>query len=74
MRCGSAVAIGPLPRALADRIVPVGNAAGAGARIMLMNRGALERAEALRKRMEYVELSARPDFQDLFVDKMYFGD
>jgi hypothetical protein len=31
-----------------------------------------ERAEALRRHMEYVELSGRKDFQELFGDKMLF--
>lgn len=65
----SACAIGLLPPALLDRVKPIGNAAGAGARLMLAGP---ERAEALRRRMEYIELSGRKDFQELFSEKMLF--
>ena len=70
--CNSAVAIGLLPAELSGRVIPVGNAAGVGARFMLMDRTAILRAEELRERMEYIELSAHKDFQELFVEKMLF--
>jgi uncharacterized 2Fe-2S/4Fe-4S cluster protein (DUF4445 family) len=65
----SACAIGLLPPELLDRVTPIGNAAGAGARLMLAGP---ERAEALRRHMEYLELSGRKDFQELFSEKMIF--
>ena len=52
--------------------MPIGNGAGAGAQRMLLDEDYLKRAEEIRRRMEYIELSARPDFQDLFVDHMLF--
>jgi len=71
----SAVKIGLLPQELADRIVPVGNAAGAGARRVIVNQDEWTAAdEILPGMMRYVELSARSDFQELFVEKMMFGD
>jgi len=71
----SAVKIGLLPKELADRIVPVGNAAGTGARRAIRNWRELTAANTdLTQMMRYVELSARPDFQELFVEKMMFGD
>ena len=72
---GSAVRIGLLPEEMAKRIVPVGNAAGVGACRMLKNFREVQKADQLaRKVMRYVELSARADFQEMFVDKMMFGD
>lgn len=68
----SACNIGLLPPELEARIVPIGNGAGAGAQRMLLDEAYLKRAEEIRRRMEYIELSARPDFQDLFVDHMLF--
>ena len=68
----SACNIGLLPPELEERIVPIGNGAGAGAQRMLLDEDYLKRAEEIRRRMEYIELSARPDFQDLFVDHMLF--
>lgn len=71
----SAVKIGLLPKEMADRIVPVGNAAGTGARRAIRNRSELTTANTdLTQRMRYVELSARSDFQELFVEKMMFGE
>lgn len=71
----SAVKIGLLPKEMADRIVPVGNAAGTGARRAIRNRIELHKANFdLIRTMRYVELSARSDFQELFVEKMMFGD
>ncbi len=71
----SAVVIGLLPKEMQDRIIPVGNAAGTGARMMLKNRGEWKLSDTeLLDEMRYVELSARADFQNLFVDKMMFGD
>ena len=68
----SACNIGLLTPELEERIVPIGNGAGAGAQRMLLDEDYLKRAEEIRRRMEYIELSARPDFQDLFVDHMLF--
>ncbi len=70
----SAVTIGLLPAEMNGRIEPVGNAAGTGARQMLKNRTWSVRADQLREKMKYIELSARADFQSLFVEKMMFGD
>lgn len=67
-----AARIGLLPRELLTRMKPVGNAAGAGAKRMLMSRSELDRASDIARNMEYLELSARTDFQDLFVDGMCF--
>lgn len=68
----SAAKIGLLPAELEEKTVPIGNGAGTGARMMLVNRGALERADALGQRMEYIELSAQADFQELFAEYMLF--
>jgi uncharacterized 2Fe-2S/4Fe-4S cluster protein (DUF4445 family) len=68
----SACEIGLLPIELLDRIEPVGNAAGTGARMMIADRSALVRAEEVRRRMKYIELSASADFQERFADSMLF--
>lgn len=64
--------IGLLPVEMLERMTPVGNAAGAGAQKMLLDRDSFERANAIARSMDYLELSARPDFQDRFVDGMCF--
>jgi uncharacterized 2Fe-2S/4Fe-4S cluster protein (DUF4445 family) len=68
----SACAIGLLPQELLGAIESAGNAAGMGARSMVTDRGALRRAEEIRRRMEYIELSASADFQERFADNMLF--
>ncbi len=68
----SAIAIGllvPIP----ERIVPLGNAALAGARQMLLSREVRQQAEAIASRIEHVkqnELEA--DFAYLMAERMYF--
>ena len=70
----SAVAIRLLPNIALDRIAYVGNAAHLGAQMALLSERERERAEELAQRIEHVALAARPDFQDIFVDGMGFGD
>jgi uncharacterized 2Fe-2S/4Fe-4S cluster protein (DUF4445 family) len=60
-----AIRIGMLPPIPLERIRTVGNAAGLGAQMMLVSRNARRQAEALAKRVEYLELTLYPDF-DLF--------
>ena len=68
----SAVRIGLVPRLPVARIVAAGNVAGEGAKMVLLS--AQERAQALAvlEEVEYVELSGREDFQDIFVDLLGF--
>jgi len=59
--------IGMVPPVPVQAIRTIGNAAGDGARMALFNRSHRRRAHALAQRMRVVELTNRPDFQDLFV-------
>ncbi len=70
----SACRIGLLPRALRANLRAAGNAAGAGARMAVLNKSIRARAATLRERMRYIELSLRADFQDLYVDNMMFPE
>ncbi len=70
----NACAIGMLPRELVDRVTSVGNAAGEGAKLLLLSSAMRARAESLRKRMEYIELAARTDFPDAYADNLPFGE
>lgn len=65
-----AAMIGLIPLELVDRTVPIGNAAGAGAKMALLSRRYMARAEELRRQIRYVELSMRHDFQETFVECM----
>jgi uncharacterized 2Fe-2S/4Fe-4S cluster protein (DUF4445 family) len=68
----SAIRIGLVPRVALPRIVSAGNVAGEGAKIAALS--VRERAEAhsILREVEYVELSGRPDFNDMFVDQLAF--
>ncbi|MBI2907348.1 MAG: DUF4445 domain-containing protein [Chloroflexi bacterium] len=68
----SAAAIGLLPEAPLQRVRAVGNAAGAGAKMALLSTRARQEAERVARKAEYIELSMRPEFQDLFVEAMGF--
>ncbi len=68
----SAVRIGLVPKIALPRIVSAGNVAGEGAKIAALS--IRERAEAysILREVEYVELSGRSDFNDMFIDQLAF--
>ena len=68
----SAVRIGLVPKIALPRIVSAGNVAGEGAKIAALS--LRERAEAysILREVEYVELSGRADFNDMFIDQLAF--
>ena len=68
----SAGRIGLIPAELVDRTAAIGNSSGAGAKAALLSTAAMAEAKRLAKTVKYIELSARKDFQDAFMDKMLF--
>lgn len=70
----SAVRIGLLPEIPLDKILPIGNAAGGGAGLSLINRQMKSKARTLPRRIRSVELSGRKDFSDYFVEFMAFPE
>jgi uncharacterized 2Fe-2S/4Fe-4S cluster protein (DUF4445 family) len=68
----SAVRIGLVPKLALPRIVAAGNVAGEGAKMILLSAQERAAAAALVHEVEYVELSDRPDFNDLFIDQLAF--
>lgn len=68
----SACAVGLLPVELKERICAVGNAAGEGAQIAVLNRLEYERAEELASRTDFLELATDPKFQEIYVEEMEF--
>ena len=68
----SGVAVGLFPDLPAARFEQVGNAAGAGVRLMLASTGARARAAALARRCRYLELSTLPRFQKSFLNRIGF--
>ena len=74
MNPSSACLIGLIPESMQDRMVPVGNAAGEGAKIALINRSELKNSDRMAREISFVELAASPEFQDCFVDELEFPD
>jgi len=68
----SAVKIGLVPKLPLARIVSAGNVAGEGAKIVALSVTERAAASAILDEVEYVELSGRPDFNDLFIDQLAF--
>jgi uncharacterized 2Fe-2S/4Fe-4S cluster protein (DUF4445 family) len=68
----SAIRIGLLPALPLDRVRQVGNAAGAGARQLLLSRERRARAVELARSANYLELTTHPEFADVFVAGMGF--
>lgn len=74
VRRESAVRIGLLPPIDIEKIVPVGNAAGAGAKLALISVGERERASRTAEKIEHIELAGHPDYENEFMDKMLFPE
>ena len=68
----SACAIGLLPKILREKIIPVGNAAGEGAKLAVREDFQFELASRLADEVEFLELANDPRFQDIFVDELSF--
>ncbi len=68
----SAVRIGLFPRIPLGKFCQVGNAAGTGARQMLVSNSQRRLGEALAKQVQYVELANHPHFQDKFAQSLFF--
>jgi uncharacterized 2Fe-2S/4Fe-4S cluster protein (DUF4445 family) len=68
----SAVRIGLVPRIALPRIVSAGNVAGEGAKIAALSLRERAEAESIVREVQYVELSGRADFNDLFIDQLSF--
>ena len=68
----NALAIGLFPDCEIKNVYSVGNAAGEGARLALLNIDKREEAGDIARRIEYVELTTEPDFQKHFVKALQF--
>jgi uncharacterized 2Fe-2S/4Fe-4S cluster protein (DUF4445 family) len=68
----SAVRIGLVPDLALPRIVSAGNVAGEGAKIAALSLRERAEAHSILREVEYVELSGRADFNDMFIDQLSF--
>jgi uncharacterized 2Fe-2S/4Fe-4S cluster protein (DUF4445 family) len=69
----SAVLIGMFPDIPRHRFQQVGNAAGGGARKLLISRHQRQLADTLASNVNYVELATHPDFMKIYVNALTFG-
>ncbi|PYV92656.1 MAG: ferredoxin [Acidobacteria bacterium] len=65
-----AMVLGLIPDCDLDKVTAVGNAAGDGARIALLNRKRRSEAAELARQVDYVSIAVEPRFQDEFVAAM----
>jgi uncharacterized 2Fe-2S/4Fe-4S cluster protein (DUF4445 family) len=68
----SAMGIRLIPKIPYYRIIPIGNAAGASAKLLLKSHSARKHANTIAKKIEYIDLATNPDFQDTFINNMRF--
>lgn len=69
---GSAIRVGLLPAVEPERVRQIGNAAGAGARRMLVSRAARGAASRAAATTQYLELTTHPAFVDRFAEATLF--
>ncbi len=67
----SALTLGMFPDCDINNVYAVGNAAGDGARMALLNRGKRVEAEERARWVEFVEIAVEPDFQKEFMQAMH---
>jgi uncharacterized 2Fe-2S/4Fe-4S cluster protein (DUF4445 family) len=68
----SAMRIGLIPTTAPEKIVSLGNAASAGARLTLLSKSHWRESADIARRIEHIELSVQPDFEAYFIDAMDF--
>ncbi len=68
----SAAVMGLFPDCALEDVQAVGNAAGDGARIALLNVDKRWEADEVARQVEYVELTVAPDFDKIFSQAMWF--
>jgi uncharacterized 2Fe-2S/4Fe-4S cluster protein (DUF4445 family) len=65
-----AMILGMIPDCRLDHVSAIGNAAGTGARMALLNRGHRAEVEAFARQVEKIETALEPRFQEHFVNAM----
>lgn len=68
----SALRLGMFPPVPVNRFHQVGNAAGVGAKQMLISRARRELSVQIIRQIEYIELTTETDFSDRFLQAMFF--
>lgn len=66
-----AMVLGLIPDCELNDVYAIGNAAGDGARIALLNRNKRQEAQRIAHRIKYIETAVDPEFQDEFVGAIH---
>lgn len=74
MNPASALAVGMVRDVDLEIVEPIGNAAGIGARMALIDNSQFEHACRIAGTLEFVELGAEPDWNDQFTDSMFLPE
>lgn len=69
----SARILGIVPQVSLDKIIPIGNGAGAGAIMALLSKEAAERALRIAEEVEHVDLGGQPGFSEAFMNAMVYA-
>ncbi len=64
--------IGMIPDISDENIFQIGNAAGTGAQLVLLNKELREKVKKLIKKIQYIEIATKKEFQKEYTDAMYF--
>ncbi len=70
----SAVSIGLLPAVDEEKILAIGNGAGTGASMALLSQAVAVQCEVETKKIQHVELSQDPIFEDFYLEHMNFPE
>ena len=71
LRIESAIQIGMLPDIPTERYKQVGNAAGVGAKYLLLDRKLRKQADILSEKIEYLELNNQPNFMNRYINSLF---
>jgi len=74
IRVESAIRIGLIPAVAREKVISIGNAAGAGSRLALLCEEEMNRARRLARTAQHVELAVSPDYQMELMDRMMFAE
>lgn len=64
--------IGMIPDISDEKIFQIGNAAGVGAQSVLLNKDLREKVKKLLRKIQYIEIATKEEFQKEFTNAMYF--
>lgn len=74
IRPESALTIGLFPHVDVDKVIQVGNAAGEGAKTLLLSSESRKHMEVLVPNIQYLELANQDDFQSVFIESLKFPE